>query len=358
MQQPFFSDKKILLVDSSFEKTNDRTWCFWEKEKGLFENIVHHSWQQLNFYSSHFSSALNIAPYRYKMIRSLDFYQHIISEAKQKSNIEFLEAKVEASGNENNFAFIIAAEKKYSAQYIFNSVLSPPEKGYGGLLQHFKGWLIETAENIFDEQSATFMDFRVSQNDGTAFVYVLPVAVNKALVEYTFFTEQLLPAEAYNELLKNYIEQYLPHTAYTIQHEEFGVIPMTDYNFEKCNGNIISIGTAGGQTKGSSGFTFQFIQKHSDAIVNALMKNQSPCLLKTWAQKRFHLYDSVLLDVLIQKKMGGDEIFAQLFKKNPAQKILKFLDNQTSFAEDLAIMNSVPKKIFFPMAMKEIFKRL
>jgi lycopene beta-cyclase len=53
--------------------------------------------------------------------------------------------------------------------------------------------------------------------------------------------------------------------------------------------------------------------------------------------------------------MSGDEIFAHLFKNNPPQRVLKFLDNETSFSEELKIMNSVPTKIFFPAIIHELF---
>jgi lycopene beta-cyclase len=36
------------------------------------------------------------------------------------------------------------------------------------------------------------------------------------------------------------------------------------------------------------------------------------------------------------------DIFTLLFRKNPPGRILKFLDEDTSFAEDLQIMASVP----------------
>jgi len=36
-----FSDKKVLLVDKDPKRANDRTWCFWEKEEGLFQSIVY-----------------------------------------------------------------------------------------------------------------------------------------------------------------------------------------------------------------------------------------------------------------------------------------------------------------------------
>ena len=65
MEDPFFSDKKILVIDREFKNKNDRTWCFWEKEKGLFETIVHHQWQHVNFISNDFFRKLDLTPYRY-----------------------------------------------------------------------------------------------------------------------------------------------------------------------------------------------------------------------------------------------------------------------------------------------------
>jgi lycopene beta-cyclase len=30
LKDPVLNKKKILVLDSNFEKGNDRTWCFWE----------------------------------------------------------------------------------------------------------------------------------------------------------------------------------------------------------------------------------------------------------------------------------------------------------------------------------------
>ena len=70
------------------------------------------------------------------------------------------------------------------------------------LLQHFKGWYIETKQACFQPDSATLMDFRAEQNRGTAFFYVLPFSATKALVEYTLFSPNLLAENEYDEALK------------------------------------------------------------------------------------------------------------------------------------------------------------
>src|SRR5687767_2428332 len=88
-------DKKILLVDRDPKKKNDRTWCFWEKEPGFFEPLVYHRWQNLRFYNQGFQKQLDTAPYTYKLIRGIDFYQHCFSVITKHPGIRFLQASVD-----------------------------------------------------------------------------------------------------------------------------------------------------------------------------------------------------------------------------------------------------------------------
>lgn len=361
-QHAFFDNKKILVVDQLEKNTNDRTWCFWEQQEGMFEPIVHQRWKQLDFFSNYFSARFNIDPYEYKMIRGIDFYNYVLGQAKQKTNIEFIYGNVQSLANDMNKARLTVDEKVYTGNYIFNSInfaakaMSVTDGRYHYLLQHFKGWLIQTPDKTFDLKVATFMDFRVDQKHGTTFFYVLPVAENKALVEYTLFTKDLLPQNEYDEALSNYLSSFAGINHYTVLEQEFGIIPMTNFPFSKGEGSIVNTGTAGGQTKASSGFTFRFIQKHTAKVVGALLAGNDPHIEESFTVKRFNLYDSTLLNILSNKKMGGDEIFADLFKKNPPQRVLRFLDNETNFSEELKIMSSVPAGIFFPAAIREMLK--
>jgi lycopene beta-cyclase len=183
----------------------------------------------------------------------------------------------------------------------------------------------------------------------------MPTSTTTALVEYTLFTESVLPAEAYEAALKQYITSYLHIDAYTIEHKESGIIPMTNKHFPLQEDRIIYMGVAGGQVKGSSGYAFQFIQKRTEAIVQLLIKNKRPFAKRTFSDWKFHLYDSVLLNVLHNRKMKGDEIFARIFRKNPPERVLQFLDNETGLFDDLKIMRSVPVSVFLPAALKELF---
>jgi lycopene beta-cyclase len=355
MEDPFFFNKSILVIDQSAKQTNDRTWCFWEQKPGLFEPIVHHRWNTIQFHSNDFSSILNLGHYQYKMIQGLDFYQYVLNKAAQFSNIEFCYERVASIHSENNQAFVHLESKVVSADFVFNSIRFQPinTKKYQ-FLQHFTGWVIETDTACFNQSEAIFMDFRISQKNGTSFMYVLPVSEKKALIEYTLFTPTLLPKEAYENELKTYIGQQLHISNYTITHEEIGVIPMTNQPFELQKGRMINIGIEGGQAKGSSGFAFQFIQKRTAAIIKGLKHNQQQFVSISMHQRKGQFYDSVLLNVLHHKKLNGNQIFSAIFKSNQPETVLRFLDNESSLLDDLKIMSSVPTRIFLKAAIQEL----
>lgn len=354
IQSGKFLDKKILLIDKDPKHANDRTWCFWQSEEGLFEPIVYKAWEKLMFYGESFSSHLDIEPYRYKMIRGIDFYEYCFKAIRQHSNIDILFEKVESVFSEEQTGVIVKRQKIY-ADYVFNSILFEKpilDKNEYWLLQHFKGWIIETTDDCFEEGTATLMDFRINQNFGTAFCYVLPFNSKHALVEYTLFSGELLEQGKYEDGLKSYIKDFLNIESYTILEKEFGVIPMTNHVFSSRQNKIINIGTAGGQTKGSSGYTFNFIQKHSKAIVEAMIATDQPFVQAS--SKRYNFYDSVLLKVLEDGTVPGRNIFTDLFEKNKASKVFKFLDNETNLSEELKIISTLPTFPFLKAGIKQI----
>ena len=349
-----FENKRILLVDKEEKNKNDRTWCFWESNPGLFESIVFKQWNQLWYHDTGYSKLLEIDPYKYKMIRGLDFYNYCFDIIRLQKNIDIRFGNVEDIGSENEKAILTIDGEKITSDYIFNSILfRKPElknKEYY-LLQHFKGWIIETGIAAFKPGEATMMDFRVEQKGGVTFVYIMPFSETKALIEYTLFTENLLTDGEYKEALKRYISQFLKTENYKVVAEEFGIIPMTNHRFSSKNDRVINIGTAGGQTKASTGYTFKFIQKNSGEIVSQLVKTGQPFSKKD--NNRFHFYDSILLNILYHKKLFGPEIFTPIIKKNKLQHVLRFLDNESSFTEDLKIISSLPTFPFLKAAIRQ-----
>ena len=342
------SNKRALLVDYAEKKSNDRTWCFWEEHPDVFEPAVYRKWDRLSFASKFLNKELDIEPYQYKMIRGLDFYTHTDELLANQTQLIHLQGKVEKQYTEQDQAYVVIDGKTFSSDYVFSSIPQVQEKKpdrYQYFLQHFEGWLIETEGNSFDPECATLMDFSTSQQSGTSFVYVLPLSSNRALVEYTVFSKQELAPEDYTAALQQYIREQLKCEHYNIVEKEHGVIPMNDQPIKRQQARIIYLGTAGGFTKGSTGYTFRFIQKHTTAIVKQLIKSGHPNV-PAISSPRFGLYDATLLHLLDSERISGEEIFSRMFKKNSAGKILKFLDNESTLLEEVQIFSTLQKTEF------------
>jgi lycopene beta-cyclase len=361
IKDPFFNDKKILLIDKERKIENDRTWCFWEKGEGAFEKVVFRHWDKVWFYGTEYAELLQLKPYQYKMIRGIDFYRHCQQIIDAAPNVKQAYAPVKKMEDSKEGVIVTAGEISYQGKYIFNSILFQPpviKTGEYHLLQHFMGWVIDAAPGSFNPAEPVLMDFRQHQSNGTTFVYVMPLSDSWALVEYTVFSEKVLPENIYRDELKSYISQRIKLADYNVAEEEFGVIPMTNFRFKQRQGNMLNIGTAGGQTKASSGYTFRSIQKQTSQIISSLKQKGHPFHLDNNGAGRFMWFDSVLLNILHNKTLEGKDIFSDLFRKNETSTLLSFLDNETRPAQELKIMWSVPAWPFMKAGIAEWLKSL
>ncbi|HEA30421.1 MAG TPA: lycopene cyclase [Leeuwenhoekiella sp.] len=347
-EDPFFQDKKILLLDKQGKTENDRTWCFWHRGASEWEPIISKKWPKIGFKSTDFEREIPISPYAYNKINASDYYDFCLSRLQKSDQVTF---KVEAVEDYEETATGVAVRttsQHYTAKKLFNSILPAEvlknQRKHIVLNQHFIGWFISTEKPVFDPKTAIFMDFSIPQRGNTRFMYVLPTSPTEALVEYTLFSEDLLPTEIYENGIKNYLKDHKIEK-YTVTEKERGCIPMTVFPFEKRNTkHVVNIGTAGGWTRASTGFTFSYTHKRNAELIDFLKENDD---FRIWKiGDRYRWYDRLFLDVLYRKNEQGSHIFEAMFKNNPTDRIFRFLDGESSLTEDFKIIWSLPKKEF------------
>lgn len=352
-KDPFFKQKSILLLDKDAKQTNDRTWCFWEKGQGDFDEILFKEWKSIFFAGKKLSKEYHIAPYTYKMIKGVDFYARYLKKISVYKNLNFLQEEVISVEEKEHFQVVKTTNNTYSASKVFNSIYDFKEplkqQKYPVLQQHFIGWFVKTDKSVFNENTATFMDFSIPQKGNTRFMYVLPFSSTEGLVEYTLFSKSLLEKREYEEAIKTYLSDNLGVENYQITETEKGSIPMTSYNFaQKNTDNMLYIGTAGGWSKASTGYTFMNTTKKVKKLVLHLKANEP--LTKFYKKDKFWFYDLLLLDVISKNNAKGGSIFESLFKKRKPQLIFKFLDEETSYFEDFKFI-STPSPLPFIKAL-------
>ncbi|HWZ22648.1 MAG TPA: lycopene cyclase family protein, partial [Cytophagaceae bacterium] len=299
MSKTSLKNKRVLLVDKDAKNTNDRTWCFWSDEKFELDKLVFKKWGKIRFTTNTSDAAYKVDPYKYEYIRGIDFYNYANEELKSCENYTSLIGEISEISSEG---YIIVEGEKYEAETIFNSVhpsfseFSYPKGECYFLLQHFKGYFLETEEDLFDPSEATFMDFKIEQHKEARFGYILPFSKREALVEYTLFSQNLLTKEAYVKELEDYISNRLGIKKYKILHEEFGIVPMSTYSYQpKFDGKVIRIGTFGGFVKPSSGFAFARTFKRIKKIVSDLEKYDKVNPSSLDPPAKYKLYDNILL---------------------------------------------------------------
>ena len=355
-----FKEMSILLLDEDTKKTNDRTWCCWTKKDMIWEKCISQKWNSALFANQHFSRDLDLKPYQYNMIRGLDFYNQVFDLISKQQNITFLNRKVTAIEESENLILIQTDSENFSCSKLFNSIYNKQkvenQSKYPVLQQHFIGWFIKSEQEVFNPEQATFMDFSIEQKGNTRFMYVLPTSKTEALLEYTLFSHKLLKKSEYETEIQNYIQK-LGITNYEIIEKEQGSIPMTSYPFWKSNTkNVINIGTSGGWTKASTGYTFKNSDKKSTELVSFLQTETD--FTRFHKKTKFWLYDLLLLDILDRKNELGSSIFSSMFQKGNPTLMFKFLDEESSLKEDIEVILKCPKMLFIKAILHVVYKTI
>lgn len=348
-------DKRIAVFDPDRKQINDKTYCFWGIESdpdiSVCHSLIKHRWPLVRINQSQPQS---IDPLQYMQVSSLDLYtetRRILSDyniiPEKKLVLELIA--------DDSVTTVVTDEGTYHSNFVFDSrppVYSAPKTNQSHLLQSFIGFVVELEQQSIDPTCIDLMDFNVDQQSSTQFVYVLPYAKNKMLVELTRFDEKPINEIEAKPLLEAYIHKRFGK--YRLLDIETGCIPMSNaaFNVDQMPG-VVSLGARAGAIKPSTGYGFKNMALHAIKICDALEKNTNIPLITN--RSRFAFYDRLLLYILRTTPSAGKSIFDALFKKNNATSVLTFLEEKSSPMEEIKIFLSLPKAPFINALFKDLY---
>ena len=319
--------KTLAIIETRKEYKRDKTWSFWKVFDHNFDDCVIKSWNNFTINTSESSHKLSNKKYPYQSIDSGKFYKKISSKLNTNSNVSF-HKNLNEINSENSIIFNSVFEKKLDKSELW---------------QHFQGVEIETPKKIFDEEIINLMDFNCDQRNNVHFFYTLPFSKNKALVETTWLSDlEDQSLMDYDLQIENYIKNNLGIKNYKINFTEKGAIPLFYASLGSDN-KVINIGSAGGMTRLSTGYTFLNIQEHSRYIVKNIDKIDEVKVFNLG--KKYQFLDKVFLKVLEKHPEKMPKIFFNMFKTS-SNTIIKFLSNKSNLIEDINIISKMPKLIF------------
>ena len=340
-------DSTVLVIDADAKLSNDRTWSFWTKETPSYR-CAGKAWNRMSFVSDDLNRSDDLSELKYYTIHGLDFYKEVFEEIEKSDQVQFKQQSVKEIFEKENFVEVQTDKGLYKGTHVIDSTFRPSLSPDFNLVcwQNFLGWTIKTDVPVFDKATPVLMDFRTQQDAQSAnFIYVLPYEADNALVEYTAFTPlKRIEGELFKIRLVEYLEVNFGTKTFTILDEEVGQIPMTDFEFSRRpTSRVFRIGTSGGDTKPTTGYTFTNVQRTCRSLLQEWGNEQSGF---EKSPARFRFYDQLLLRIIQDDPLSVKPIMEFLFRNNPIERVLKFLDEQTNLLEESYILGLLPWKPF------------
>ena len=325
-------NKTLAIIEPRDEYKRDKTWSFWKVSSHNFEDCIKKSWNNFTINIPNHTKHIDCKNTPYQTIDSGLFYQKIINVLKQNNKVNFFK-NINEINTKNSF--------------IFNSV-SDITNCKNNLWQHFSGVEIETSKDFFDEEIFNLMDFDCDQKNNVHFFYTLPYSKTKALIETTWISDlNNSSIKDYDDQLKKYLQNNLRINNYKINFKEAGAIPLFyPKNIKKLN--QIEIGTAGGMTRLSTGYTFLNIQEQSKYIRQNIENIKNAKIFSI--NKKYKFLDNIFLKVLKNNPNKMAQIFYKMFNCS-SNTVINFLSNKSNIYEDISIISKMPKGVF----LKELF---
>ncbi len=321
----------IAFENTNIEKRNN-FFGFWLTDwMQPFEELIEKKWNNWTIGDSKTQITLNDQNYPYCVI-SFKTWKNYCLDTPNKLDIKNKKV-INYHRVENYFKIITEDKKEYFAENIYDS-RSKKEKN-NELIQHFFGINIITEEKKFDQNKLTLMRF-TQEKDLLHFIYVLPFDQNKALVESTVFSKNILDEQWYRERINNYL-QLFNITKFKENSTESGVIPMffSDENISN-DPNVFNIGIRGGACKPSTGYAFSFLIKQIQLLKNT---NKNYVNVHHLIERKM---DKIFINYLKNNNENGNS-FIKLAKILNGNEFKNFMMGQSSFLTKLKIIRSMPK---------------
>jgi lycopene beta-cyclase len=214
------------------------------------------------------------------------------------------------------------------------------------LWQSFVGYEIKTQADYFSPEKMVLMDFDPTFKNGLAFIYILPTNGKKALIEFTVFSENIIPKQQLITRLKKSIALRIDSQPYEILRVEHGTLPMGYQPAQQDKApNYLYAGLFAGAARPSSGYAFQRIQSWSKKCAQSIVNEHT--LYRSPKENRVQSFmDGLFLTVIKNNPTSAASLFEDLFNRCDLNTVIKFMSDKATFSDYFRIIKSLPPSPF------------
>ncbi len=341
---------RVTVLEPRATYEEDRTWSFWRTAADPFVDCVRASWDRWAVSADGERVVRGSPVLRYQTLSARAVYDRALARCDAATNVELrlataVEGEPRPSGDDLT---VVTAAGEIRAGVVVDT---RPPAGPPGFGQYFVGDEVVVEGAAFDERTVELMAFGEPRPDRIDFLYVLPFARDRALVEATSFAPAPPPRAELQALLEDAIAERAGGRPVERVRREAGFIPMRagDARRAAATGEPrwLRAGVAGGAARPSTGYAFQRIQRQSDQLAAALRAGgPAPVPPPALDGPITRCMDALFLKVLRRWPEAGPQLFHQLFAHAPADRLERFLSGSTASQDRLAVIGALPPTPF------------
>lgn len=340
------SQHSAVVIEPKTPAERDACWALWAKsdQKNKLQSAIKGCWNQWRLVDHNQEIIHRSHQYDYISLSSADYLS--ACEMSLSTNVKLVRASAENISPQGHGGSFSALGENYHANYIYDS--RPPTVSKAGLKQHFFGIEIRTKHPLNAPDIATLMDFRVDQSRGLHFIYALPFSDQQLLIESTMISQTVEPEDWYRQA----IDQWLNNQGIEIKHivrQESGVIPM--HSTVPVDPAMVSIGTASGAVRQSSGYAFTSIQSQISQLVCGIEKGEFE-VPKPISNKLNYL-DKLFNGVLVAEPNLAVTLMMQTAKSLSPEGFARFMLGKATLIDWARVILAMPKIPFIKQVLKQ-----
>lgn len=341
---------RVLVVDDGSHPVDRRTWAFWARRDVVLDPAVVARWGRLRVHAGDGDRALPIAPYEYRLVHG-EVLGSVV-DRRAGAALTRLTGRVDDVVDAGTHGVAVVDGVGVTAWWVFDSRPPAPARP-GEPRMSFAGCTVAAADDAFDPSTATFLDFRVRAAGVVRFGYVLPTSPRAALVDVVTLSTAT-PGGAGREDLDGYVHGVLGVSG-TVRDHEAGEVPLREESRRAPRGRVVRVGRRAGLLRPATGFAVDRIARDAARIRWSLGRYGHPHA-RSSRRARHRWLDRVLLDVMAHDPDRIEAAFAALFARNPPARVLRFLDEDTSPAEEVALVATLPPWPFLRAARRVLLR--
>ncbi|TVP56406.1 MAG: lycopene cyclase [Halomonadaceae bacterium] len=357
---------RILMLEPRSHYSNDRTWCFWDRQPQPFRHCIRQRWPRWAVQQGQQRQQQQGDHAPYAMLPAEDLYREALARINREPAITLKQGvTVQQLLEQPQQVQVVTSDGHFSSHAVIDT--RPPAREAmaeeQGLWQVFTGLELALPDHGFEADCALLMDFQPGVGD-TRFVYVLPLGPDHLLVEWTAFQPHL-SAPALSADFDHWLNIHLG-TGYRVLRQEQGALPMMPLRPRSATApvsrRIVTAGTAAGWLRPATGYLFATCQRGARALAEQVLDAHRSGVweLPGWQPRSALLnwMDRVFLRALQRHPEQAPQWFLRLFGGTSPERLSRFLSDQPGLLDILAIMTALPPWPFLQSALSRPHPRL